>query len=154
MDRILTTHVGSLPRPPRLSDLLIRDEAGEAIDQSELAAEEARAVEDVVARQIAAGIDVISDGEQPRVGFQTYVPQRMSGFGGESKRPFGREWVELPLFTEKFQARLPKTGKVFGCPEAIGELKYHDKEAIKTELARFKRQAAAVKPPFAEMFFA
>ena len=95
-------------------------------------------------KQRWAGVDIANDGEQGRVGFQTYVPQRMSGFGGKSKRPFGREWVELPLFTEKFQARLPKTGKVFGCPEAVSELKYHDKEAIKTELARFKRQAAAI----------
>jgi 5-methyltetrahydropteroyltriglutamate--homocysteine methyltransferase len=51
-------------------------------------------------------------------------------------------------------ARLPKTGKVFGCPEAVGELKYQDKEAIKTELARFKRHGDAIKPAFPEMFFA
>jgi 5-methyltetrahydropteroyltriglutamate--homocysteine methyltransferase len=51
-------------------------------------------------------------------------------------------------------ARIPKTGKVFGCPECIGELKYNDKEAIKKELARVKRHADAIKPPFPEIFFA
>ena len=70
-----------------LSDLLIRREAGEAIDKAQLAAEIDQAVADVVARQAAAGIDIGNDGEQPRVGFQTYVPQRMSGFGGESQAP-------------------------------------------------------------------
>src|SRR5882757_1061110 len=84
--RILTTHVGSLPRNPVLSDLLIRQERGEAIAPEQLRAEKGRAVTEVVNQQISAGIDVINDGEQPRVGFQTYVPQRMKGFGGESKR--------------------------------------------------------------------
>jgi len=154
VDHILTTHTGSLPRGAELNDLLIADEAGEKVDKAKLADRIDKRVAYVMEKQRWAGVDVANDGEQGRVGFQTYVPQRMSGFGGESKRPFGREWVELPLFTAKFQSRLPKTGKVFGCPEAIAELKYHDKEAIKTELARFKRHAAAVKPPFAEMFFA
>ena len=154
VDHILITHTGSLPRGAELNDLLIADEAGQSVDKAKLKDRIEKRVAHVMEKQRWAGVDVANDGEQGRVGFQTYVPQRMSGFGGESKRPFGREWVELPLFTEKFQARLPKTGKVFGCPEAVSELKYHDKEAIKTELARFKRQAAAIKPPFPEMFFA
>jgi 5-methyltetrahydropteroyltriglutamate--homocysteine methyltransferase len=154
VDHILITHTGSLPRGQELNDLLIADEAGESVDQRELADMIDKRVAYVMEKQREAGVDVANDGEQGRVGFQTYVPKRMSGFGGESKRPFGREWVELPLFTQKFMARLPKTGKVFGCPEAVGELKYTDKEAIKTELARFKRHAGAVKSAFPEMFFA
>jgi 5-methyltetrahydropteroyltriglutamate--homocysteine methyltransferase len=154
LDHIRTTHTGSLPRGAELNDLLIADEAGQSIDKATLADRIDKRVAYVMEKQRWAGVDIANDGEQGRVGFQTYVPQRMSGFGGESKRPFGREWVELPLFTAKFQARLPKTGKVFGCPEAVGELKYHDKETIKTELERFKRHAAAIKPPFPETFFA
>ena len=154
VDHILITHTGSLPRGQELNDLLIADEAGESVDQRKLANTVDKRVAYVMQKQREAGVDVANDGEQGRVGFQTYIPKRMSGFGGESKRPFGREWVELPLFTQKFMARLPKTGKVFGCPEAVGELKYNDKEAIKTELARFKRHADAVKPAFPEMFFA
>jgi 5-methyltetrahydropteroyltriglutamate--homocysteine methyltransferase len=79
-NRILTTHVGSLPRNSLLSDLLIRQERGEKIDLVQLRAEKERAIADVVSRQIEAGIDIINDGEQPRVGFQTYVPLRMKGF--------------------------------------------------------------------------
>ena len=80
--RILTTHVGSLPRSAVLRDLLIRHERGEQIDEQALAGETQAAVERVVARQLQAGIDVGNDGEQPRVGFSTYVAQRMHGFGG------------------------------------------------------------------------
>jgi 5-methyltetrahydropteroyltriglutamate--homocysteine methyltransferase len=85
-NRIPTTHVGSLPRNSTLSDLLIRQERGEKVDVAQLKAEKQRAVGDVLGRQIEAGIDIINDGEQSRAGFQTYVPQRMKGFGGASKR--------------------------------------------------------------------
>ena len=146
-EHILTTHTGSLPRGAELNDLLIADEAGEKVDQAKLAEKIEKRVAYVMEKQRWAGVSVANDGEQGRVGFQTYVPKRMHGFGGESKRPFGKEWLENPLYTEKFSARLPKTGKVFGCPECVSELKYHDKEAIKTELARFKKAAATIKPP-------
>jgi 5-methyltetrahydropteroyltriglutamate--homocysteine methyltransferase len=89
-DRILTTHVGSLPRNETLSDLLVKREEGDAVDPALLAKEMDRAVQYVVEKQAAAGIDIVNDGEQQRVGFQTYVPRRMSGFGGESKRRRGR----------------------------------------------------------------
>ena len=85
-DRILTTHVGSLPRSESLSDLLIRREAGESYDRGQFEAEMEKAVRHVVNRQKEAGVDIGNDGEQQRVGFQTYVPARMSGFAGESKR--------------------------------------------------------------------
>src|ERR1700761_3572421 len=153
-EHILTTHTGSLPRGAELNDLLIADEAGEKVDQAKLTEKIEKRVAHVMEKQRWAGVSVANDGEQGRVGFQTYLPKRMTGFGGESKRPFGQEWVQLPLFTQKFMSRLPKTGKVFGCPEAIADVKYVDKEAIKIELARFKRHADAVKPPFPELFFA
>ncbi len=91
-NRILTTHVGSLPRNEVLTDLLIRREAGEAIDRATMAAEMDRAVRATVDAQIAAGIDIGNDGEQQRVGFQTYIPERMSGFGGVSKRKVGKDF--------------------------------------------------------------
>ena len=90
-DRILTTHVGSLPRNEVLTDLLIRREAGEAIDAGKMASEMDKAVRSVVDAQARAGIDIGNDGEQQRVGFQTYIPARMSGFGGESKRKVGKD---------------------------------------------------------------
>ena len=87
MKRILTTHCGSLPRPTELSNLLLRHEAGK-VDQDALRNEMEKAVNFVIDAQLKAGIDIISDGEQPRVGFSMYVPLRMSGFGGESEPAF------------------------------------------------------------------
>ena len=69
--RILTTHVGSLPRERALADLLIADEAGENIDLQRLDDLAAAGVQHCVAMEVGAGIDVVNDGEQPRVGFQT-----------------------------------------------------------------------------------
>ncbi len=148
-DRILTTHVGSLPRNEVLTELLIREEAGEKIDPKQMAAEKDKAVAEVVARQAAAGIDIGNDGEQQRVGFQTYVPRRMSGFAGKSNRPMGRDVVEFPELIEMQKRRFPRRGKGQNAPEARGELKYLSTDAIKEEIARFKK---AAQGKFAETF--
>jgi 5-methyltetrahydropteroyltriglutamate--homocysteine methyltransferase len=140
-DRILTTHVGSLPRNPVLTELLIAREAGEAIEGSKLAAEIDKAVREVVARQRQAGIDIGNDGEQQRVGFQTYIPERMSGYGGESKRKVGKDFAETPELVEQFLRRFPRRGKISNAPQAIAEVKYHDTSQIKDEIARFRRCA-------------
>jgi 5-methyltetrahydropteroyltriglutamate--homocysteine methyltransferase len=106
-ERILTTHVGSLPRSATLSDLLVRREAGESYDKAQLDAAMEEAVRHVVGKQKEADIDIGNDGEQQRVGFQTYVPQRMSGFGGESKRRRGREFEEFPELAQYLAHRFP-----------------------------------------------
>jgi 5-methyltetrahydropteroyltriglutamate--homocysteine methyltransferase len=85
--RILVSHVGSLPRSPALSDLLFRQEAG----QTELARQVEIATAHVIGKQAEAGVDVGNDEDQSRVGFQTYVPRCLCGFGGESKRPPSRD---------------------------------------------------------------
>ena len=84
--RFLTTHVGSLPRPAALRDLLVRRDRGEPVDAAALAREADAAVAHVVSRQLEIGIDVGNNGEQPRAGFSTYVAGRMRGFGGASRR--------------------------------------------------------------------
>src|SRR3989475_12886006 len=85
--RILTTHTGSLPRPPALRDLLVRLDRGEAVDAAALAREAEAAVRHVVARQLEAGIDVGNDGEQPRVGFPPYPARRERGLRGRRPPP-------------------------------------------------------------------
>ncbi|MET0153387.1 MAG: cobalamin-independent methionine synthase II family protein [Candidatus Binatia bacterium] len=123
-DRILTTHVGSLPRSRALSELLIRQERGETIDRAALDRECQTAVRHVVGQQVACGVDVISDGEQPRVGFQTYVGLRMKGFGGKSSRPFFRDFVDFPDYATLWQNRGMATSKVFDAPQAVAEIEY------------------------------
>jgi 5-methyltetrahydropteroyltriglutamate--homocysteine methyltransferase len=84
-DRILTTHAGSLPRPDDLVDMIWARMEGQEGDDAELAARIDAAVDDVVARQRAAGIDIVSDGEMSKTGFSTYVNERFSGFEGRSE---------------------------------------------------------------------
>ncbi|MGC2436167.1 MAG: cobalamin-independent methionine synthase II family protein [Pseudolabrys sp.] len=148
-DRILTTHVGSLPRNEKLSDLLVRQEAGEAFDAKEMTTEMDKAVHHVVEKQLAAGIDIGNDGEQQRVGFQTYVPQRMSGFAGISKRRRGREFEEFPELVASLMRRFPHVSKQQNAPECQAELKYLDIKPIEKEIARFKKISDG---KFAEQF--
>jgi len=134
---ILTTHVGSLPRNAKLSDLLIRQEAGEAIDAEELRREKEKAVSRVVQKQVEAGVDIINDGEQPRVGFQTYVPQRMKGFGGASVRNVPLDYQEFPDFTEMVGRRFPRRSNASNPPKAVSDVRYEDLSEAREEVAFF-----------------
>ena len=125
-ERILCTHVGSLPRARELADLLIADERGQTVDQARLDALAAAGVKDCVAKQVAAGLDVINDGEQPRVGFQTYVGQRLTGFNGVSERDPFRDFADYPDFAEIWLKRGMVVSKVFDAPAASDEVKYTD----------------------------
>jgi 5-methyltetrahydropteroyltriglutamate--homocysteine methyltransferase len=151
-DHILTTHAGSLPRGEPLGSMLLNDEQGKPVDRTALKAAVEERVAHVLKKQIDAGVDIANDGEQGRVGFQTYLPQRMSGFGGASKRPYGREFVEFPQFTQRMLARLGKHGKVFDAPEAIADIKYKDRSAIDAEIERLKRLSARVTQRVSEFF--
>jgi 5-methyltetrahydropteroyltriglutamate--homocysteine methyltransferase len=151
-ERILTTHVGSLPRNETLTDLLIQREDGQPIDPKRMADEMDRAVAEVVKRQIECGIDIGNDGEQQRVGFQTYMAQRMTGYGGESKRKIGRDFAEFPDLVATFGRRFPKRGKISNAPQAIAEIHYKDTAEIKSEIERVKKQIAAQGNRFAEAF--
>ncbi len=141
-NRILTTHVGSLPRNETLSALLVAQEEGQPHDSKVLAGEMDKAVRHVVRQQMEAGIDIGNDGEQRRIGFQTYVPQRMSGFGGVSKRRRGREFEEFPELTSYLMRRFPNPPKSqHGAPEAQAEVSYRDLKPITEETAAFNRIA-------------
>src|SRR6516225_2868439 len=151
-DRILTTHAGSIPRGEPLGQMLIDEEAGKPVDNGALESNIGLRVSHVLEKQAEAGIDIINDGEQGRVGFQTYVIQRMSGFGGVSKRPYGKEFIEYPQFTKRMMERLSKISKVFDAPQATADIKYRDTARINAEIERLTRLSAAVKPRVTEFF--
>jgi 5-methyltetrahydropteroyltriglutamate--homocysteine methyltransferase len=151
-ERILTTHVGSLPRNAALTDLLIRDEAGEAVDKAELARQSEAAVRHVVTEQAAAGVDVVNDGEQPRVGFQTYVAQRMKGFGGESKRPRSPDYTRFPVWAAQLARRFPRRAKITNAPQAVADVVYEDLTAAKDECRMFRAALDGLSQPPAEAF--
>src|SRR5678816_1211690 len=151
-DRILTTHVGSLPRNETLSDLLMVQEEGKNYDPAELASQMDKAVRHVVAKQMEAGIDIGNDGEQRRISFQTYVPQRMTGFAGVSKRRRGREFEEFPELLAYLMRRFPNPAKSQqGAPEAQADIKYVDLKPITEETTRFNRIAGELGA-FSERF--
>ncbi|HEX9819876.1 MAG TPA: cobalamin-independent methionine synthase II family protein [Methylomirabilota bacterium] len=151
-DRILVTHVGSIPRPPALRDLLVRHDAGEAVDERELARQAEAAVRHVVEEQLAAGVDVGNDGEQPRAGFSTYVARRMRGFGGESRRPLARDLEEHPDYGEMLARRRRSAARIANAPQAVGEIEYADLGEAERECDLFLRTAAALPKRFAEPF--
>jgi 5-methyltetrahydropteroyltriglutamate--homocysteine methyltransferase len=151
-ERILTTHVGSLPRNPTLTDLLIRDEAGEAVDRAELTRQSESAVRHVVERQAASGVDVVNDGEQPRVGFQTYVAQRMKGFGGESSRPRPRDYADFPAFSAQMRQRFPRRSKVSNAPQAIANVAYDDLAPAEEECRLFRTALNELAMPPVDAF--
>jgi 5-methyltetrahydropteroyltriglutamate--homocysteine methyltransferase len=148
--RILTTHTGSLPRPPALRDLLVRQDRGEAIDAGALAREAQAAVQHVVRRQIEAGIDVGNDGEQPRVGFSTYPAKRMRGFGGASARRLSRDIAEHPDYAARLSRQRAGAARINDAPQAVSEVAYTDLSEATAECEMFRRCPETGK--FAEAF--
>lgn len=99
--RIKITHVGSLPRGPELSGLLLAHDKGAPYDACALERAVNEAVHYVVARQIEVGIDIVSDGEQSKVSYATYVINRLTGFGGHSERKPALDLADLPDLRKK-----------------------------------------------------
>jgi 5-methyltetrahydropteroyltriglutamate--homocysteine methyltransferase len=98
-ERVLTSHTGSLPRPDDLVELLYRRQGGELSDMDSFRARAGAAVCDVVQTQVQHGVDIVNDGEVGKVGYATYITERLTGFEGESKpRPVPLEWQEFPEF--------------------------------------------------------
>jgi 5-methyltetrahydropteroyltriglutamate--homocysteine methyltransferase len=152
VERILTTHVGSIPRPAALRELLVRQDRGDPIDEAALARETEAAVRLVVARQLEVGVDVGNDGEQPRAGFSTYVARRMRGFGGESKRPLARDLVEFPDYAALLEQRRRSAARIGNAPQAVGEVRYEDLSEAARECDLFLAATAAAPRPFVEPF--
>ena len=150
--RILTTHVGSIPRAPALRDLLVRRDHGEAIDAAALAREADAAVRRVVQQQLDAGVDVGNDGEQPRQGFSTYVVDRMQGFGGASKRPLARDLIDFPDFAEVLARRRQGSARISDAPQCVADVAYTDLGPAGRECDLFRAATDAAPKKFAERF--
>ncbi len=153
-NRILTTHTGSLPRPPELVDLYVRKSHGEPVD-AELADAGHAAMEDVVRKQHEAGIDIGNNGEQQREAFFLYVRDRMSGFGGSWNRPPRGDVDRYPEFKAAMARNLERQVWINareGLPTAIGDIQYLDRGAIEAECADFRETLNRMGQPFAEPF--
>src|SRR5260221_8150559 len=147
-DRILTTHTGSLPRPQSLMDINLRGEKGETIEAATFEAATAKAVDEIVAQQVACGVDVVSDGEMSKPSYTTYIRHRVEGIqmdprAAEKGRDImiGNDLLAHPDFAGR---RRNFSDSPF--PGCVGPLKYKDRSALDRDLAHLKAAAAKSKP--------
>jgi 5-methyltetrahydropteroyltriglutamate--homocysteine methyltransferase len=147
-NRILTTHTGSLPRPKPLFDLIIGREQGRSIDAAAFEAETAKAVDAIVAQQVAAGIDVVSDGEMSKPSYTTYIRHRVEGIAPDPRAAdkgrdimIGRDLLAHPDFANR---RRNFSDSAF--PGCVGPLKYKDRSALDRDLAHLKAAVGKSKP--------
>lgn len=146
--RFLTTHVGSLPRQDTLMALMFAREDGEPIDDALLDAQIARAVEDVVERQVHAGIDIVNDGEQSKPSYATYIKDRLNGFGGASNSYVFQDLEDFPGAKTRLAA--DEGRKHRHAPACTGPISVKDMTAVERDAAALK--AALAQHPGAQAF--
>jgi 5-methyltetrahydropteroyltriglutamate--homocysteine methyltransferase len=136
-DRILTTHVGSLPRSQAVTDVVFGREQGTVEDQSAADQVIADAVDEVVQRQAELGIDVVSDGEMSKISYATYIKDRITGFGGDSHREPAQDLLDFPGVLKKREQAGTRSGA--RPPRCIGEITVKDRQPLQTDLANLER---------------
>jgi 5-methyltetrahydropteroyltriglutamate--homocysteine methyltransferase len=134
---ILTTHIGSLPRPDDLMALLRDQDAGRPSDPAAFDARVRAAVDDIVRAQVATGLDIVNDGEQGKVDYSTYVKSRFTGFEGEeAAMPMGADLKDFPEFAER-----TRTAASERRPTCSGPIAWKDWGAVEKDIANLKRAA-------------
>ena len=140
-DRILTTHVGSLPRSKAVTDLVFAVERGDPVDNVQFDAVIGVAVDEVVARQVAVGIDLVSDGEMSKISYATYIKDRITGFDGDSPRAPPADLEDFPEFLKR-QNSIGGT-PTYRRPKCVGPVGPKTMAPLKDDLAHMA--AAMVK---------
>ena len=147
-DRILTTHVGSLPRGQAVTDVLFARERSEAEPSAgapaDGAAVIAAAVAEVVRRQVDVGIDIVSDGEMSKISYATYVARRFAGFAGDTPREPGQDLVEFPGLLRKLAER-GATAK-YRRPRCVAAISVKDTRPLETDLRNLAAAVRAAAP--------
>jgi 5-methyltetrahydropteroyltriglutamate--homocysteine methyltransferase len=142
-DRILTTHVGSLPRPPELKELLVRKDQGQPYDKDTLARLTRQAVFDIVRRQAVTGIDIVNDGEMSKPGYSTYIADRLSGFAGHEPAKPRLDTRDHPNFLAAYERM---TGaNVARRAVCVGPIAWQDREALARDIANLRDALAEVR---------
>jgi 5-methyltetrahydropteroyltriglutamate--homocysteine methyltransferase len=143
VDRILTTHVGSLPRSQAVTDVLFaREGTGTLPANPEAVIREA--VIAVVKKQVEVGVDIVSDGEMGKISYATYIKDRLSGFDGDTPREPGQDLVEHPRLLEKL-AKLGSTAK-YRRPKCVADIRVKDLAPMQEDIANLQAAIAAAKP--------
>ena len=144
IDRIATTHVGSLPRSQAVTDVLFGREGDAPRDKAHDDAVITAAVAEVVKRQQSIGIDFVSDGEMSKISYATYISRRFSGFGGDSPRQPGQDLVDFPDLLRKLAER--GATAQYRRPRCVGPVAVKDLQPVQTDIANLNAAAAAAKP--------
>jgi 5-methyltetrahydropteroyltriglutamate--homocysteine methyltransferase len=142
-DRIQTTHVGSLPRPDDLTRMMYDVIDNKPVDKSLLSKRVSEAVREVVEKQRAAGVDIVSDGEMSKTGFSNYVVQRFSGFGERGQMMLS-DMADVPLLTQKMFSE--EGGQHVVMPVVNGPIELRDPEAVKVDIANLKSALGSLNP--------
>ena len=142
-DRILTTHVGSLPRSQEVVDLLFAQDRGEAVDEAQFNEVMRRAVAGTVNHQAEVGVDVVSDGETSKISYATYIRHRLTGFEGDSARPTPQDLDDFP----EYRDRLVKAGHsaTYKRPVCKGPIKVKNLKPVEQDIAHMKEALSKVK---------
>jgi 5-methyltetrahydropteroyltriglutamate--homocysteine methyltransferase len=139
-DRILTTHVGSLPRPPELRELLVKKDQGQPYDKAELDRHVRQAVFDIVKRQAAVGVDIVNDGEMSKPGYSTYIADRLTGFAGHEPAKPRLDTRDHPNFLAAYERMTG--GNVARRAVCVGAIGWQDKEPLQHDIANLKAALA------------
>ncbi len=129
-ERILTTHVGSLPRSEAVTDTVFGQERGEVVADADAIIRQA--VDEVVAKQVATGVDIVSDGEMSKISYATYIKDRITGFDGDSDRSPPSDLEEFPSFMKR-QAQSGGT-PTYRRPCCVGEIRLKDMGPVETDI--------------------
>ncbi len=149
MDRIATTHVGSLPRSAGVTELIFAQERGDPVDEARFHAVLAAAVDEAVARQVAAGIDIVSDGEMSKISYATYIKDRVTGFDGDSARTPPADLEAFPRFLER-QSKGGGT-PTYRRPRCVGPIAVKTMAPLEGDLSRLADAVAQHRPAGAFM---
>jgi 5-methyltetrahydropteroyltriglutamate--homocysteine methyltransferase len=134
-DHILTTHAGSLPRPPDLLQMMFDRGAGKPVDTAALQARITSGVQEIVRRQRELGIDLVSDGELSKSGFSTYIYERLTGFSGQGQF-YANDVADFPDLAMRLFA-IP-TAALIVMPNCEGAIEPRDTAAVQRDIANFK----------------
>ena len=142
--RILTTHVGSLPRSTQVAELLMRRERGEGYSPTDFDAVMSRAVDEVVGRQVAIGVDIVSDGETSKITYATYIKDRLTGFSGDNPRQIARDLQDYPEYRERLAMFVGKQS--FKRASCVGPIRFIGDDDLESDLRRMQSAIRAHTP--------
>ena len=142
-DRILTTHVGSLPRPQDVVDLLFAQDRGEPVDQALFDSTMKRGVADAIQKQQESGVDIVSDGETSKISYATYIRHRLTGFEGDSSRPTPQDLDDFPEYRDRLVAA--GHSATYKRPVCKGPIKVKDLSGLQKDIDNMKASLATAK---------